>query len=293
MSLLQTLAKKTLEVKESVFVRIRDWGLPFFGGQRPRSINECDIDLLRLASYGQVESAKSSQLPILERKLLDALVNLIAETQIFSESPSGKAAVLADRFNQMIADARLDALTAGHSSDDFHDALFPVIAWIDERVSLLHSWDDVHAWQDFLLQRRHFGTTLAGVEFFERLSELPAESVQVREVFLMCLCLRFVGKFNNFADAAELDEIRMMQYRIFQQQNNLLLKSQVDGILFYEAYQKESDPVFVYEAFWKKWLTLRNLLVIGLPVVTLIIMVSILAHMLGESIDAFRKATQL
>ncbi len=227
-----------------------------------------------------------------ELRLLDILIHLISETQRFAEQPSGTANDLSDRLNHMIAEARSEAINAGISIDEFNEGLFPVLAWIDERISLMHQWDGSNSWQDFLLQRLYFRTVLAGVEFFERLADLDGKDEEIREVFLICLCLGFMGRYNTQPEASDLAEIRIKEYRLYQM-NAVRNRDPLDVPLFPFAYQREDEPVPVFVAPWKKWLTLRNVLIVGTPIIILILMMVVLNHTLGEEVDTFRKATLL
>ncbi len=227
-----------------------------------------------------------------ELRLLDILIHLISETQRFAEQPSGTAKDLSDRLNHMIVEARSEAINAGISIDEFNEGLFPVLAWVDERISIMHQWDGSNSWQDFLLQRLYFRTVLAGVEFFERLADLDAKDEQIREVFLICLCLGFMGRYNTQPEASDLAEIRIKEYRLYQM-NAVRNRDPLDVPLFPFAYQREDEPVPVFVAPWKKWLTLRNVLIVGTPIIILIVMMVVLNHTLGEEVDTFRKATLL
>ena len=223
--------------------------------------------------------------------LLDILIHPLIFTLSFTEQPTGTANEFSKKINNMIAEARSAVINTGVSMDTFNDALFPVLAWIDERVSLTHQWEGSDAWQDFLLQRMYFRTTLAGVEFFERLEDLDERDVQVREVFLMCLCLGFMGKYNTQPDASDLAEIRLRQYRIFQALTHG--NDPLEGLLFPQAYQRDDEALPNYVAPWKKWLTIRNGLILGVPVIIIIIMLIALNHTLENAVDSFRTVTHL
>ncbi len=103
--------------------------------------------------------------------------------------------------------ALLDAArTKGESlpQAELDEALFAVCAWIDERI-LYSSWSGRNDWQIDTLQAKFFGTTSAGVEFFERVEKLGADQLPLRQIYALCLRLGFKGRF--FADPRGLDEV--------------------------------------------------------------------------------------
>jgi type VI secretion system protein ImpK len=248
----------------------------------------------RIDPIFDIEEYKAAQLNRAARdlRLLDIFINLISHTQRFAENPTGTANELSIHLNRLIVDARSAVINAEISIDEFNDALFPVLAWIDERISLMHHWDGSEAWQDFLLQRLYFRTSLAGIEFFERLEALDEKETQIREVFLMCLCLGFLGKYNTEPDASDLAEIRMREYRLYQMSVGQH-RDPLDVPIFPCAYQRDDEPVPTFVAPWKKWLNVRNLLIVFIPVIVLVVMLVVLNNTLSEEVDTFRKATQL
>lgn len=284
-----------ISFRKSRNLKPSDWISPWFAPLRAKlspnwgfgSSNRID-PFLEVKNYQVAQQSRSGT----EIRLLDILIHLISETQRFAEQPSGTANDLSDRLNHMIVEARSAAINAGISIDEFNEALFPVLAWIDERISLMHQWDGSNIWQDYLLQRLYFRTVLAGVEFFERLADLDTKDEQIREVFLICLCLGFMGRYNTQPEASDLAEIRIKEYRLYQM-NVARNRDPLDVPLFPFAYQREDEPVPVFVAPWKKWLTLRNVLIVGTPIIILIVMMVVLNHTLGEEVDTFRKATLL
>jgi type VI secretion system protein ImpK len=98
-------------------------------------------------------------------------------------------------------------------AEDFDNARFAVCAWIDEAI-LCSTWEDRGGWLREHLQRRYYGTTNAGVEFFDRLGGLPPEKSHVREVYLYCLALGYRGRFYAEEQKPLLDEIRRVNTRL-------------------------------------------------------------------------------
>ncbi len=106
----------------------------------------------------------------------------------------------------------------GFTREQYEAAKFAVVAFIDEAV-LLSDWEHRHRWAHELLQKSHFSTSNGGEEFFERLDGLntfdPGER-DVREVYVYCLALGFVGKFFRPGDRARLQDIRESNLQILR-----------------------------------------------------------------------------
>lgn len=234
----------------------------------------------------------SSEVLVLRKHLIDNFLPVIAYVQDFSLAPAGSADTLEKRLSELIAEARTQSVNDDFAVDEFNEALFPVLAWIDERVSLLHPWEGAHAWQDHLLQRVYFRTSLAGVEFFERLEDLENSESSVREVFLFCLCMGFMGKYNNQPAEATLANLRVSQYRILQGKG-YVVQYNLDTPLCPFAYQNDNEVIPTYEARWRRWLNPMAIAIVVVPVIVFLMIVFMLDYRLGESVDAFRRATQL
>ncbi len=127
------------------------------------------------------------------------------------------------------------ALDNGFSSEEFDEARFAVFAWADETV-LCSSWAGTREWLKLPLQREFYGTANAGEEFFKRFDALLGSkkksvdepllanfakesvtdsldrglngSVEVLEVYTLCLSLGFTGVHFNDSDSSRLDQLR-------------------------------------------------------------------------------------
>jgi type VI secretion system protein ImpK len=77
---------------------------------------------------------------------------------------------------------------------DVREALFAVVAWIDE-TAMSREWPGAAQWRRAPLQRHYFSTSRAGVEFFQRLEALPEAAVGAREVFGLALLSGFQGRY--------------------------------------------------------------------------------------------------
>ena len=99
----------------------------------------------------------------------------------------------------------------GYSVENYKQTRFAMLAWIDELI-MNSDWEHRQEWQKQLLQAEFYRTTNAGEEFFERLDALHQEQKEVREIFHLCLCLGFKGRYCWDDDKPKLDEIIRHNY---------------------------------------------------------------------------------
>ncbi|WJF89265.1 DotU family type IV/VI secretion system protein [Paraburkholderia bonniea] len=107
---------------------------------------------------------------------------------------AARAAQTASALQTLLEEAQARASNEGHGPAAVRDALFAVVAWLDERA-LSSDWPGRTAWRAAPLQRHYFGTTRAGTEFFERLDALPDDAAEVREIYALMLLWGFRGRF--------------------------------------------------------------------------------------------------
>lgn len=120
---------------------------------------------------------------------------------------SGAAADdVVERIKTSLEQACARAARDGHAPERVQDALYAVVAWIDE-LAMSFPWDGSAAWRLSPLQRHYFSTTRAGAGFFERLQALPEQAAQAREVFALMLVAGFQGEFAH-RPASELRQFR-------------------------------------------------------------------------------------
>ncbi|WP_426117070.1 DotU family type IV/VI secretion system protein [Pseudomonas sp. DSP3-2-2] len=91
---------------------------------------------------------------------------------------------------------------------EVREALFAVVAWIDE-MAMSQEWPGSANWRRAPLQRHYFSTSRAGVEFFQRLEALPEAAVGAREVFGLALLSGFEGRY-SIRPKGELDQYRRL-----------------------------------------------------------------------------------
>ena len=215
-------------------------------------------------------------------KLAALFVPLMAYVQGLDRLEMPQAQTVHEELQRLIKQARDTALSRDIELDQFHAALFPVVAWADERLSVLPQWQESRDWRAFMLQRKLFSTSLAGVQFFERLEKLEPHDIDLREVFVTCLALGFVGRYSLNPNSPELMALRQSQYK--------LLRSELSGTaenaalpMFPEAYR------LVTISAGRRHLRLSSrffwLLVIVVPVVAIVALAYWFDHQLGEQVS--------
>ncbi|WP_153100038.1 DotU family type IV/VI secretion system protein [Paraburkholderia hayleyella] len=116
------------------------------------------------------------------------------ESAAASGLAASRAAQAVNDLHDLLQAAQTRAGNEGHGPAAVREALFAVVAWLDERA-LSSDWPGRTAWRAAPLQRHYFGTSRAGTEFFERLEALPDDATEVREVYALMLLWGFRGRF--------------------------------------------------------------------------------------------------
>jgi type VI secretion system protein ImpK len=131
-------------------------------------------------------------------RIVDYFSALIALTLRLRASGVGSvAAGLRERINRLLDQAESQALRAGKASSDVSDAMFAVVAFIDETIQG-SDWPGKSQWLMNPLQTVRFGRSDAGEEFFRRLESVrmdPRRNAEVLEVCYLTLALGFKGKY--------------------------------------------------------------------------------------------------
>ena len=141
-------------------------------------------------------------------KLIDCFIPFFALVRHFQSAPEGDAAALSGRLDGMVNDARNRSRDAGYADADIEEALFAAAAWADETLIAASGWSSAADWQRYLLQRRYFSVSNAGVAFFERLGKLAPEQAAVREVYGLALGLGFAGRYGYDRNQKALTDIK-------------------------------------------------------------------------------------
>ncbi|MAL00550.1 MAG: hypothetical protein CL536_00065 [Alcaligenaceae bacterium] len=227
-------------------------------------------------------------------KLCDYFIPLTALVKSFDTAATNTPEALAGQIDSLIQQAQSQALQEGVELNAFQEALFPVLAWADEHISRRHQWGSEHAWQRHLLQRRYFKTGLAGREFFERLEKLPPGEAAVREVYLLCLCLGFMGRYSISPNSAELANIRVEQYKLLQKADDRY-KAAEKTALFPKAYTMAGNarPAKQRKPAFTRKISLRRALIFILPPVIVLVVAFILHTELTYAVQNFREAANL
>ncbi len=145
-----------------------------------------------------------------------------------------------DEFSLLLINSQTQAVQAGFSQATSSEALFPIVAYIDE-IILTSKWKERVLWQKQSLQRQFFNTTNSGYEFYDRLNKLnrQGDDRSVREVYLLCLSLGYKGRFYSPQDRPKIEETRGFNL-------DLLLPNDANKVfekstLFREAYHEQDQ----------------------------------------------------
>ncbi len=225
-------------------------------------------------------------------RLSDFFIPLIAFVRSYENATLGSPQEVSDSIDLMIQQARTEALNAGVSIETFQQGLFPVAAWADERIARRKTWQSAMAWQPFLLQRKYFKTSVAGREFFTRLELLTPQDTAVRELYLLCLSLGFVGRYGAVGDGAQLESIRFSQYKQFLHDTELVDVGK-NKPLFPTAYRNVHGDTRKHSGHWGRWLSPVSLALILIPVLLLSLLMYALNADLESTAHTFRQSIGL
>lgn len=145
--------------------------------------------------------------------LREIFADLISYVLLFQASCAERppaANELREKIDALIGEQERRVKTGAVSWDAYREALFAVLAWLDEAI-LNSSWPHRSQWRHLMLTT--FRTLNAGNEFFQRLEALPAAARDVKEIYFYCLSLGFEGKYALGGDTAQLQEYRRRLYR--------------------------------------------------------------------------------
>ena len=145
--------------------------------------------------------------------LRDLFTPLFSYVLLFIRSPPNERAVgdLNADIDRLLAAQEQAVKRHQISASDYDFARFAVVAWSDE-VILGHAHGGnselLQHWKRSPLQKRLYNTTNAGEEFFERAAKLSLTQKDVREIYYLCLCLGFRGRYYD-----ESQEFKLLQLR--------------------------------------------------------------------------------
>lgn len=177
-----------------------------------------------------------------------------------------------EKLKELFASSRSLSDEHDFSSVMYADAIFPVVAFVDE-LFLCSNWGFKKDWQLEPLQRTYFNTTNAGSEFYDRLSVLNkfGPDKDVREVYALCLGLGFRGKYFRGEDRQKYEDIKAFNLSLLLPEDS---KQDIDSTtLFPFAYRGHaSDEGSTY----KPRLNIYPVL-IGVPL-AIIVLLSLFFH---------------
>jgi type VI secretion system protein ImpK len=193
-------------------------------------------------------------------RLVDCYIDVLAYTTLWLRRPGEDYDGFRARVLSLLGESKTRALSAGFTPEEYQNALFAVVAWIDEAVMTTPDWPGTARWRKELLQHSYFATGRAGIEFFTRLEQLVAHQQSVREVYYFCLMLGFKGRYVTRAQERELDEIKAYHVAMLVRDAPTIAVDE-SALLFPEAYATQAPAR-------------REKASRGLPVTTLVVMLT-------------------
>lgn len=119
--------------------------------------------------------------------------NALGPTLSAGQAPGEQLRALCDQ-------ALACSLGHGYSEDEAREALFVVVAWIDEQA-MTRLWPGRDAWPGATLQVHYFAMSSAGVAFYQQLEALPDRATALREVYALALLAGFEGRLAGCGEA--------------------------------------------------------------------------------------------
>ena len=141
---------------------------------------------------------------------------LVTYVQLFRDAPNEVRPAATDlraHLLRALEDFSRDPDAQAVSGEERDAARFALVAAIDECI-IRCGWHGADEWTHDLLQQQLFGTNRGGIEFYERLEALPAEWLQAREIFFLCLVLGFEGQLAG--DEGARGELIRRQYEMLR-----------------------------------------------------------------------------
>lgn len=124
------------------------------------------------------------------------LLQLVCEIANAPAPPHPEA--LRQTLEAAIRDAAQACAAAGVVEYDFRQALYPVVALVDELLQQVYAFG---VWPPAALSLRHFDDNNAGVNFFARIDALVEQQrVEVLRLYALALGLGFQGQYAFAAD---------------------------------------------------------------------------------------------
>lgn len=170
-------------------------------------------------------------------KIIDSFTELIVYTLEFKENAQSELYTIEKLKNDYEILIEKTEKSCSLDGIEFYDALFPIVAWIDE-VILNSQNRDKKLWRKELLQKKFFNTSNAGYEFFDNLENLPHDAYDMRLLYLYCIFLDFKGKYYKDEDAKSLETL-FEQQKAFVHDN---FPNNFPKFAFKKAYSQSLMP---------------------------------------------------
>ncbi|MCI5163199.1 MAG: DotU family type IV/VI secretion system protein [Candidatus Electrothrix sp. AX5] len=167
-------------------------------------------------------------------RLIDCFCDLLSFSLSLPDSPEQytDARQVQEYCLGLVEEARQCGREREYDEQQFEDALFAVIIWIDEAI-LCSDLPFTQDWPTYQLQRLLFGINNGGDEFYNRLDAVDRQDTQLLEIFAYCLALGFHGCL--YGDTAALEERRL------ELNSRLHGDSAPSGKLFPAGYRSGND----------------------------------------------------
>ncbi len=153
--------------------------------------------------------------PIIDNPVIIGLPDLCAGAfalvlQLRTEPPRGTFAEFRATTNELVRQFQRKATDQGVAKSDLDDALFALVATLDELV-LTSKWAHRDAWLSDSLAMQHFDEPNAGEVFYDRLQSISRSNAgrrrELLEVYASCVHLGFRGAHGTSEDRDELRSI--------------------------------------------------------------------------------------
>lgn len=164
--------------------------------------------IARMGRVSSTPSAQESSNP-LRAIFTDLMAHIIFFDGTCANDPPSMSE-LREKLQAQINAQEERANAAGIPPEKFREARFAVLSWVDEMI-LNSSWPYRNHWQHLMLT--YYGTLNAGEDFFRRLDLLPSDANDVREIYYLCLCLGFEGRYAFGDSRRELTELKQNLYK--------------------------------------------------------------------------------
>jgi type VI secretion system protein ImpK len=184
-------------------------------------------------------------------------------------------------YEDLLKRSRHTARFAGFSEDDWLQGLFTVCAYIDETL-LCSVWPERAKWEQDQLQRKHFNTTAAGWEFYERLNNLKDADLGIRGVYEFVLTLGFKGRYFRTSDIGRMEDIQYTQLKGVAGNTDLCYPK----TLFPEAYETETAAKNRKIKKWKNFSLLLPVAVL-LPLLVFVMLYFLFDRLLDQTVAQY------